>query len=87
MTAWLSHEMRKSDADRVKWSQLRTKLDQHVAVKTAEVKRAEALPSQDDCKTKKVIELKKLELLAMQQKLRREVMVRSRSSLSDLPDL
>ncbi|GAQ90018.1 putative SNF2 family N-terminal domain containing protein [Klebsormidium nitens] len=74
MTAWLSQEKRKSDAESAKWSQLQTKLVQHVAVKTAEVKRAEAVPSQDDCKTKKVIDLKKLELLALQQKLRKEVM-------------
>lgn len=51
------------------------KLDQHVVSKFAELRHAAALPTQDELKTKNVVEVKKLELLAVQKRLRREVMV------------
>jgi hypothetical protein len=72
---WLAAEKAKSIAEVGKWSQLHAKLDQHVVSKFAELKHAAALPTRDYLKTKNVVELKKLELLAVQKRLRREVMV------------
>lgn len=79
MVSWLSKEKAKSLGEPAKWSQLHAEVDQRVASKLTELRRVAALPCQDDLKTKKVIDLKKLELLAIQQRLRREVMVRHTS--------